>query len=347
MKGSTKQKLYSKRSAAKVLANIKYLAGRKKSQAAMDRAIELFVPTERRNNEQYIKKLKKDMIFSRMYYGIDEKEYFRYRFEERSDSARKTYIGGKETAEALKKLETPKTFELFRDKYKAYETFQKYYKRDLIKIGPQDEEVFRRFCEKHTAAMVKPYNATQGRGVHKVVLETEEQRKSVFEEIVKQGECVVEELIQQAPELAKFHPASVNTVRVITCYRDGIAKVVMCTARFGTGESIIDNHCISAGVDVETGIIVTPAREAQKRGTHLVHPDTGYQIIGTVMPQWDELLVLMKELAQVVPEQRVVGWDMALSVDGWVIVEGNTRPALQILAGDGVGVRSILEDITR
>ena len=49
----------------------------------------------------------------------------------------------------------------------------------------------------------------------------------------------------------------------------------------------------------------------------------------------------------VVPEQRIVGWDLALSVDGWVIIEGNTRPGLQVLAGDGVGVRSILERITR
>ena len=65
------------------------------------------------------------------------------------------------------------------------------------------------------------------------------------------------------------------------------------------------------------------------------------------MPYWDELVAFAKEIAMVVPEQRIVGWDLALSVDGWVIIEGNTRPGLQVLAGDGVGVRSILERITR
>lgn len=347
MKDSIKRRIYTKKIPTKVLANIKYIANHGEYRTTIDRAIAQFVPSDRRNDQKYIKKLKKDIVFCHMYYGVDPKGYFRYRFEERSDAARKTYVGGRETVNALKKLETPETFELFRDKYKAYETFKKYYKRDVIKVGPHDEELFCRFCEKHSTVMIKPYNATQGRGVRKIILETEEQRKNVFEEIVQKGECVIEELIRQDPEQAKFHPDSVNTVRVITCYRDGISKVVMCTARFGTGDSIIDNHCISAGVDVETGIIVTPAREAQKCGLHLVHPDTGYQIIGRIMPQWNELLELMKELARIVPEQRVIGWDMALSVDGWVIVEGNTRPALQILAGDGVGVRSILEDITR
>ena len=81
----------------------------------------------------YMKKLKKDILFSEMYYGMDAIEYFRYRFEDLSDKARKTYVGRREVVRALMKLETPETRELFRDKYKTYKRFEKYYKRDTLR----------------------------------------------------------------------------------------------------------------------------------------------------------------------------------------------------------------------
>jgi hypothetical protein len=55
---------------------------------------------------------------------------------------------------------------------------------------------------------------------------------------------------------------------------------------------------------------------------------------------------MVLELADMLKKQRIVGWDMAYSVDGWLMVEANTNPGLQILAGDGVGVRGMFERIT-
>ena len=33
---------------------------------------------------------------------------------------------------------------------------------------------------------------------------------------------------------------------------------------------------------------------------------------------------MIAKLVQVLPDQRYVGWDLALSKDGWVLVEGNS-----------------------
>lgn len=342
-----KNKLYANRASAKMLAQVRYLTGYEDPEVDYNRTIQRFVPADRQADRKYMRKLKKDILFSEMYYGMDAIEYFRYRFEDLSDKARKTYVGRREVVRALMKLETPETRELFRDKYKTYKRFEKYYKRDIVKVGAEDKDIFLSFCEKHDTAMVKPYNSRQGWGVHKVELKTDEQREQVFREIVEEGCCVVEEVLNQGYEIAKYHPQSANTLRVITNVNGGDPEIILCTARFGTGDSVIDNGCVSAGVDLETGTIITPGREAQKSGRHLRHPDTGYPILGATVPYWDELVAFAKEIAMVVPEQRIVGWDLALSVDGWVIIEGNTRPGLQVLAGDGVGVRSILERITR
>ncbi|MDO5548123.1 MAG: sugar-transfer associated ATP-grasp domain-containing protein [Eubacteriales bacterium] len=348
VKKKIKQEMSSRKATAKLLAKIQLKRKKPASfEQKFETTIQRFIPREQQKNKEYINKLKEDMLFCSMYYGIDPEEYGRYQFEDLSDIARKRFVGKQEIVSVLKTLETPETRALFQDKFEAYNTFKKYYKREIIKVDAAHRDVFDAFCENHDIGIVKPYNSRQAMGVHKVSLKTSEQCEQAFQQIVEQGTCVVEEVINQGYEIAKFHPESVNTVRVITCFRDNIAKVVICTARFGTGDSIVDNHCISAGVDLDTGIIVTPAREAKKSGMHLNHPDTGYQIIGTKLPQWNELMNLMKELAQIVPEQRVVGWDMAYSIDGWVVVEGNTRPALQLLAGAGMGVRDIFEDITK
>jgi hypothetical protein len=345
IKKTIKKKMNSRKGTAKILAKIQLK--RRKNFPSFDEAIKRFVAEEKQHDPQYIHQLKEDMLFCSMYYGINAEEYCRYRFEDLSDSARKKFVGKREIVAALKTLETPESRALFQDKFAAYNAFRKYYKREIIKVGAENRDIFDAFCDKHDIAMIKPYNSRQAMGVRKVSLATQEQREEAFQQIAEEGSCVVEEVIDQGYEIAKFHPQSVNTVRVITCFRNDVAKVVICTARFGTGDSIVDNHCISAGVDLDTGIIVTPAREAKKSGMHLYHPDTGYQIIGTKLPQWEELMALMKELARVVPEQRVVGWDMAYSTAGWVVVEGNTRPSLQLLAGAGMGIRDILEDMVR
>jgi len=60
----------------------------------------------------------------------------------------------------------------------------------------------------------------------------------------------------------------------------------------------------------------------------LHHPDTGIQIIGAQIPKWEELLALVEELVKIIPEQKYVGWDLALTTNGWCMIEGNDRAML-------------------
>jgi hypothetical protein len=54
-----------------------------------------------------------------------------------------------------------------------------------------------------------------------------------------------------------------------------------------------------------------------------VHPDTGTRFSGLQMPFWKEVLDLCTRAARVTPNLRSVGWDIALTPEGPVIVEGN------------------------
>ena len=48
-------------------------------------------------------------------------------------------------------------------------------------------------------------------------------------------------------------------------------------------------------------------------------------MIGFQIPRWNEAIEFVKELVQVVPTNRYTGWDVALTDNGWIVVEGNAK----------------------
>jgi len=150
----------------------------------------------------------------------------------------------------------------------------------------------------------------------------------------------LEELIRQAPELAAFHPASVNTVRIPTLFLGGRALVYHPFLRTGIGPSIVDNGGsggILAGIDPATGTVETAGRD--ESGIYYEkHPDTGLVFRGFQVPQWPELLALADQLCRIVPTNRYTGWDFALTAQGWILVEANDRGqfvGFQMMTGKG------------
>jgi hypothetical protein len=165
------------------------------------------------------------------------------------------------------------------------------------------------------------------------------------------GEVIVEEIINQDAEMAAFHPSSVNTVRYAANYcSDGTTDHLFAILRMGVGDNRIDNtHAggVHAAIDLDTGIIVSSGVR-QNGETCLKHPDTGKQILGTQIPRWNELRTLVEQLRPAAGTTGVhlVGWDMALTPDGWCIVEGNAGPSMMGIQGSmGIGCRSILKRV--
>lgn len=58
------------------------------------------------------------------------------------------------------------------------------------------------------------------------------------------------------------------------------------------------------------------------------HPITKQKIVGFKVPLFKEAVELVKETAKIVPEVAYVGWDVAISEKGPVIVEGNCFPGV-------------------
>jgi hypothetical protein len=156
-------------------------------------------------------------------------------------------------------------------------------------------------------------------------------------------DLVVQERVVQHPELRAIHPGGLNTVRVLAVRLPDDGPVLAAAVhRWGNAASgPVDNLSaggISSSVDVATGRL-GPARgraRGRHRPEHDRHPDTGAPITGVVVPQWPAVCALALRLMDAFPELDVVGWDIAVSDRGPLVIEGNgASPAVSIFQFHG------------
>ena len=148
---------------------------------------------------------------------------------------------------------------------------------------------------------------------------------------------VVTEFVEQAEYARHIFPLTTNTIRVLTIIDDDGAFVASVAHRFGTSRSLpIDNfrqgRGLCAAVDVETGTLgaalsLTPRFE---RVWHTSHPETGNPIEGVTIPGLARSLEGSLAAARCFPEAACVGWDVAITTDGFSILEANAPPGIVV-----------------
>jgi hypothetical protein len=138
--------------------------------------------------------------------------------------------------------------------------------------------------------------------------------------------------------LDRLNNGALSTVRVLTCLSEsGEPEVLGAAMRMAIGSNrTVDNlHAggIACTVALETGVL-GPASNLgadSRLGWLDRHPDTGAAITGTKLPQWDEVRELAARAHRAFADRVLVGWDIAITPDGPIIVEGNGSPDLDIM----------------
>lgn len=330
MKEAVKALAVHNRPLSKCLAIAKYIkyTRRGKSYREAQQVLETFVQAEKRTDHRYMQRLTLDMFFSRFYYQTSMNEYFFYQFESKTDAERRAYIGWFEKKKLCAEIGDARTRKILDDKYECYVFFKEFFGRDIIKVsGQEDRSVFEEFFSKHKEFMVKTIDQSGGRGISRITAEGTDINEC-FQKLLAGGPCVVEQCIEQAHELAQFHPQSVNTLRIATFNNAGHIKILFSLFRTGIGDSIIDNVTsggIYALVNPETGKIQSDAYVENGGIYQTAHPDTGCVFKGFQIPCWSDLLHTVLEVTQAFPQHNYVGWDFALTDSGWVMVEANSK----------------------
>ena len=224
------------------------------------------------------------------------------------------------------------------EKYERYQLFSGFYHREIIRVdGEKDKKAFLDL-NKENGIVIKPIAGTKGHGIRIYPGENIPDPETLFQEM--SFPAIIEQRIVQGEELARFHPVSVNTVRLVTALCAGRFTVLFALLRTGKGNTAVDN--VGSGglvcrIDLNTGMIDTDAICANER--YKVHPDTGVQFAGSVIPEWRQLLQLTEQAHRSFPVQELIGWDYAWTDKGWDLVEANPNPSFgswQALSGKGI-----------
>ncbi len=134
----------------------------------------------------------------------------------------------------------------------------------------------------------------------------------------------------------------VPDIRTIVFRGVPVAAMVRLPTRASDGKANLHQGAVGAGIDMATG---RTTRAVSQNQAVTQHPDTGAEIGGLQIPQWDRLLALAARCHELVG-LGYLGVDVVLDRDrGPLVLELNARPGLAIQIANGVGLTQRLEQI--
>ena len=282
-------------------------------------------PSYRKRTDK--EQLRTNMLFYRFAYGFLPEEYLCFGLEERSIDDCRSFVSDIERIRYDAQMSDMADSKVYKDKAKTYEEFKPYYQRDIVGISrKQDKYAFLEFVEKHPIFVKKEVYESCGRGTELIdIRKIETNPEMYFYQLINRGKHVLEETIQQSRTMSALNDSSVNTVRCMTFNTlEGIV-IPWCFVKMGRKGAFVDNAGaggVIAGIDCNTGSVATDAfNEYGER--FVMHPDTGLPVKGFKMPDWALMKQKCCEMAAKTPTVGFIGWDLAHTNNGWVVVEGN------------------------
>ncbi len=297
------------------------------------------------------RRLMRRVVWNKVVYHFDPAEYFLYELDKLNAKGKRSYVADEDHISASDRMNRPENKSIFEDKIETYRRFGEFYGRDVCVVTDDDEgkKVFAEFTAKHPRFMAKPQEGSMGSGINIYDVNDYASSDELHSELFVDDywiSFVAEEIIVQTDEMAKLNPSSVNTFRIPTYRFDDRTEIRYPRLRIGQNGSIVDNAGaggILALIDEETGIIYSAVDES--KNSYVVHPDSGVQLVGYKVPHWEEIKEFAKKLAQVVPDNRYTGWDIALTDKGCVLVEANSSAQFGHQIALKKGFREELESI--
>lgn len=138
------------------------------------------------------------------------------------------------------------------------------------------------------------------------------------------------------PALAEIMaPGALGTLRVTTYLDRNGAQIAFPLLRIPSAGNVVDNFSrgakgnLVAAIDAESGRLSKAYYSRSRRwpdiATTDLHPDTGKPILGREVPFWEETKALVTAAQELTPEPPTIGWDIAITATGPLIIEANSQ----------------------
>lgn len=267
-----------------------------------------------------------DIVKCLIRYGARPSDYLLFEFYNKSHHERNRYMTNIRWIKLYKAMiKSVGDQGIGNDKVREYGIFKDYIKRDWIVVRKDDtNNKVLDFINSHDCVIAKPAHGTLGWGLYKV---TKNDRDKI-EELLKERQTddyIIEECVKNTTMLELLNPSSLNTLRIFTCKHDNRTEILEIILRVGLKGMHVDNWGqggIIYRVDKEHGVVSQPGLD-KKMNKYILHPDTNQIMAGYKLPDFEKLKDYVLQLADVLPEAKVVGWDIAITPQGFDFIEMN------------------------
>ena len=272
-----------------------------------------------------------DMLGCGIKYGAGFHDYLIFEFYNMKGKQRKTYMTRVKNKRFHQMMNDPTKTDIFDYKNNFYATFKDFIKRDFQDLSVVSDDDVRDFIKGREYIIGKPSLGECGHGVDLIHIPdyptVDDAVKYIRNSDNQFG--VIEDRVVQHPALSELYPYSINCLRMVTVYWKKKSYVLYAVLKTGNNKKFVDNlenGGYACHVDINTGIVVGPGHTS---GLDIVeeHPMTGMKFEGFQVPFFEEAKALVSEAAKVVPQVRYIGWDVAITPNGPLIIEGNNYAA--------------------
>ena len=180
--------------------------------------------------------------------------------------------------------------------------------------------------------LLKPVLGSGGKGIipvkiadRTIISDGQELSLDALRDEVKDDTYLIQRRVtNQHPGMKTFFAKSLNTIRVTMVRTETGVEVLGCMFMTGASDAAYSNwHFggICVNVDENGRLGKYGFSLSKKRITH--HPDSGIAFEGYQLPYFKETIQLCKQAMDVYYGMQSIGWDMAVTEDGPIFIEGN------------------------
>ncbi len=272
-----------------------------------------------------------DFIICYLRYSFSTEDYFvignGYTL---SKYEKKRFFTCKRGKKLMNKVNNPKYIHFLENKAEALSLFKDLVSRGWLYAPKSSFGQFMDFVKKVPVFIAKPVGGMCGIGIekHSTSESSDEDLKTLYEHLVK-NDMLLEECIKAHDDIF-LGTTALSTFRIYTMIdKNGEVHILKAKYRVGTGNSITDtaDGCIAYPISIKDGIIEGPGiNEVLNSNYYYYHPGCDKLMVGMRIPLWDNVLEVVTKAANMIPQIRYIGWDIAITNNSVEIIEGNHNP---------------------
>jgi len=192
---------------------------------------------------------------------------------------------------------------------------------DMEKISEKEANKILRSIDESTVVK-KTIGSYGGKDIYflgKDLISSDGRKMNTSKKIVDRlgNDFIIQEKVRQHQDIGKFHPSSLNTIRMMTLRFDGEIDELSTVLRFGVDNSLLDN--ISQG---GFALGVSPDGKMASVGNWDMvndmneHPSTKEVFEGSRVPNYQKVREMAFELHDILSHYDILSWDLTVNEKG-------------------------------